>query len=135
MRAFIGWSVEHASQTMSFKRPPRKLLVSSTPSAAAAATALALAREVRKMNPANQDLHSLATEEELRYKARAVIAAGRPVLVSTLVSLLAFVGVSFGVNGSELPIPTKAVLVIVVAVPSLCEVWYLIAVYRHHLFF
>jgi hypothetical protein len=78
------------------------------------------------MNPANQDLHALATQEELKYRARAVLAAGRPVLVSTLVSLLTFVVVSFGVHGSELPITTKIVLFVIVAVPSLVlEVWYL----------
>ena len=78
------------------------------------------------MNPANQDLHALATQEELKYKARAVLAAGRPVFVSTIVGLLTFVGVSIGVNGSELPIATKVVLFVVAAVPSLMlEVWYL----------
>jgi hypothetical protein len=78
------------------------------------------------MNPANQDLHALATQEELKYKARAVLAAGRPFLVSTLVSLLAVVGALVGVNGSKLPIPTHIVLFAVALVPSLMlEVWYL----------
>lgn len=78
------------------------------------------------MSPANQDLHSLAIAEEAKYKARAVLSAGRPVLLSTLVSLVALSGVAAGVNESQLPILTKLVLSIVVAVPSLMvEVWYL----------
>ena len=78
------------------------------------------------MNPANQDLHLLATQEELKYRARSVLAAGRPVLASILITLLSLVGVSFGVAGSELPLSTKMLLCIVAVVPSLMlEIWYI----------
>jgi hypothetical protein len=78
------------------------------------------------MKSTDQDLHSLAVDEELRYKARAVLSAGRPVVAFALLGPLAIVCASFGVADSGLPISTKLLLGATLAVPSLMlEVWYL----------
>jgi hypothetical protein len=79
------------------------------------------------MNPISHDLQSLATAEELKYRARDVLESGRPVFLSVVISLLSIVITSFASGYSKLPWAVELCLAIAaIGVPALVlEVRYL----------
>lgn len=78
------------------------------------------------MNATNHDLTALLVDEERRYRARAVLAAGRPVFAFALLAIVALGCVCFAVAESKLPTTTAVLLGAASLVPSLMlEVWYL----------